>query len=193
MNSLTGKWVHTQKGDKRKSRWVVRGFQQQNVDINKLYAAVVSIDTLRAVLAILDYVDFEIDTVDIISAFLNGELEPDDNIFVYPPEGYQGDSTKVLKLNRSLYGLKQAPRYFNKKIDSWLKSVGFVASSADTCLYIRKQGENTIILMIHVDDQLIALNDRQHLNEFKSMLNSEFKCKDNGPISNFLGMEITRD
>ena len=27
MNILTGKWVHTQKGDKKKSRWVARGFQ----------------------------------------------------------------------------------------------------------------------------------------------------------------------
>ena len=25
------------------------------------------------------------------------------------------------------------------------------------------------------------------------MLNKKFECKDNGPISNFLGMEITRD
>ena len=75
-------------------------------------------DTLRAVLAILNYVDFKIDLVDIISAFFNEDLEPDDNIFSYPPEGYQGDSFKVLKLNKSLYGSKQAPRYFNKKIDA---------------------------------------------------------------------------
>ena len=126
------KWVYTQKGDKRKSTWVVRGFQQRNVDITKIFAAVVNKDTLHAVLAILNYIDFEIDSVDIISAFLKGELEPDDNIFVFPPEGYQGDTTKVLKLIKSLYGLKQAPRYFNKKIDSWLKSVVFVASKADT-------------------------------------------------------------
>ena len=150
-------------------------------------------DTLRAVLAILNYIDFEIDSVDIISASLNGELEPDDNIFVYPPEGYKEDSSKVLKLNKSLYGLKQAPRYFNKRIDSWLKSVGFITSTADTCLYTRKQGEDTIILMIHVDDQIIASNDQQHLNDFKSLLNKEFECQDNGSIANFLGMEISRD
>jgi hypothetical protein len=45
--------------------------------------------------------------------------------------------------------------------------------------------------MIHVDDQLIASNNR--LDAFKRLLNKEFECKDNGPISNFLGMEITRD
>lgn len=47
--------------------------------------------------------------------------------------------------------------------------------------------------MNHVNDQLIASNNRQHLDEFKSLLNKEFECKDNGPIVNFLGMEITRD
>lgn len=73
------------------------------------------------------------------------------------------------------------------KIDRWLKSVGFVA-----CLYIRKQGEVCIILMIHVADQLIASNNRQHVDSFKQLLNKEFECKDNGPISQFLG-KITRD
>ena len=193
MNILTGKWVHTRKRGQKKVEMSGEGFQQRNVNINKLFAAVVNKDTLRAVLAILAHIDFEINSVDIVLAVLNGELEPDDNIFLYPPEGYQGDSTKVLKLNKSLYGLQQAPRYLNKKIESWLKSVEFVASQADTCLYIRKQGENTIILIINVDDRLIASNNRQHLKEFKSLLNKEFECKDNGPISNFLGMEITRD
>ena len=47
--------------------------------------------------------------------------------------------------------------------------------------------------MILVDDQLIASNDGQHLDDFKSLLNKEFECKDNGPISTFLGMEISRD
>ena len=51
MNVLTGKWVHTQKGDKRKSNWVACDFRQRNVDNNKLFAAVINKDTLRAVLA----------------------------------------------------------------------------------------------------------------------------------------------
>lgn len=51
------KEVHTLKGNKRKLRWVARGSQQWNVDINKLFAAVVNKDTLRAVLAILNYID----------------------------------------------------------------------------------------------------------------------------------------
>ena len=37
MSILTGR-VH------RRSRWVTRGFQRQNVDINKLFAAVVNKD-----------------------------------------------------------------------------------------------------------------------------------------------------
>lgn len=103
MNALSEKWVHTQKGDKRKSRWVARGFEQRNVNVNKLFAGVINKDTLRVVLAILNQIDFEIDSVDIVSAFLNGDLAPDDNIFVHPPQGYAGDTSKVLKLNKSVF------------------------------------------------------------------------------------------
>jgi hypothetical protein len=127
MNVLCGKWVHTQKGEKRKARWVARGFEQRNVDIKRLFAAVINKDTLRAVLAISTRINYEIDSVDIVSAFLDGKLEQDNNIFVYPPKGYNGDFLKLLKLNKSLYGLEQAPRYFNKKMDKWLSSAGFTA------------------------------------------------------------------
>lgn len=51
-------WVHTQKEGKRKSRWVARGFEQRNVDLSKFFAAVVNKDTLRAVLAILNVLDY---------------------------------------------------------------------------------------------------------------------------------------
>ena len=155
---------------------------------NKLFTAVVNKDTFRAVLAILNVLDYKIDSVNIISAFLNGELNPSDQIFVKPPYGYNRDTSKVLKLNKSLYGLKQALQYLNKKFNGWLKSIGFCPSSANNCLYTQKQGENCIILMIHVDDQLIASNNRQHLDSFKRLLNKEFECKDNGPILQFLGM-----
>ena len=80
-------------------------------------------------------------------------------------------STKVLRLNPCMVQSRH-------QINLWLKSVGF-ASTADTCLYIRKQGENTSHSLIN----------RQHLNEFKSLLNKEFECKDNGPIASFLGMQ----
>jgi hypothetical protein len=44
-----------------------------------------------------------------------------------------------------------------------------------------------------VDDQLIASNNRPHLDEFKRQLNDMFECSDSGPANYFLGFSITRD
>ena len=49
------------------------------------------------------------------------------------------------------------------------------------------------MLSVHVDDQLIACDQRSVLNDFKRSLNSEFECKDSGPVSYFLGFNVIRD
>ena len=53
-----------------------RAALNNKMSIKELFAAVVNKDTLRGVLAILAYVYFDIVSVDIISAFLNGDLQP---------------------------------------------------------------------------------------------------------------------
>ena len=110
-----------------------------------------------------------------------------------PPEGSGIGPDKVLRLNKTLYGLKQSPRCFNNKLDKWLRSQDLVPSIADPCLYIRRHGEDVLLLSVHVDDQLIAGNSRTTLDEFKAKLNKEFECTDGGEANYFLGMNIHRD
>ena len=169
--------------------WKAR--QIEGLHYNKLHAAVAHKDTIRVFLLIVNRFDLECDQVDIVSAFLNGKLE--ETIYVHPP-GLSGiPKGKVLTLKKSLNGLKQSPRCFNKKFHSWLKSVGFTVAKADPCLYIQRKGGNLIILSIHIDDQLIASNNRPALDGFKRQLNNEFECKDFGPANHFLGFDIHRD
>jgi hypothetical protein len=49
------------------------------------------------------------------------------------------------------------------------------------------------ILTVHVNDQLIASNNCAALDKFKLQPNSEFECKDIGPVQHFLGFDIHRD
>ena len=49
------------------------------------------------------------------------------------------------------------------------------------------------MLILHVDDILLAGNDKQKLEEIREKLSLVFKMKDLGEPDNFLGMRIIRD
>ena len=98
-----------------KARWVAKGFKQiEGLHYGELHTAVAHKDTIRVFLSIVNRFDPEYDQVNIVSAFLNGELE--ETVYVHPPELSGIPKGKVLLLKKSLYGLKQSPRCFNKKL-----------------------------------------------------------------------------
>ena len=87
-----------------------------------------------------------IDHMDVVTAFLNPEVD-DPDLFMEIPDGWDsGDVSEsgpsiaagsIARLNKALYGLKQAPRLWYKDIDGFLvKSLNFTQSNADPNLYI---------------------------------------------------------
>lgn len=200
MRVVGARWVYTRKIDGStglpstyKARWVAKGFSQiEGIDYNELYAAVAHKDTIRVFLSLVNYFDLECDQVDIVAAFLNGNLQ--ETIYMDPPEGSELSNNKVLQLRKSIYGLKQSPRCFNKAFDKWLKEQNFKVAKADSCLYTRvSPNGDFIMLSIHVDDQLIASNNRPALDKFKQQLNAQFECADSGAVGYFLGFNVHRN
>ena len=49
-----------------------------------------------------------------------------------------------------------------------------------------------MILLVYVDDVLIACNDKAEVDKFKVMLDDKFKLKDLGNLKYFLGLEVAR-
>ena len=78
---------------------------------------------------------WKIHQMDVKTAFLNGVVE--EEVYVEQPLGFEthDKETHVCKLNKSMYGLKQAPRTWYDRIDSFLSSLGFTKSKADSSLY----------------------------------------------------------
>ena len=66
--------------------------------------------SIRILLAVAAYHDYEIWEMDVKTAFLNGDLAED--IYMQQPQGFivAGQENMECKLNRSIYGLKQASR-----------------------------------------------------------------------------------
>ena len=96
---------------RHKARLVIKGYQQvEGVDFDQTFAPVSRQQTFRMLIACAAGQDWEIDQMDVVTAFLNGTLE-DSEVYMEQPEGYETkDKDMICHLLKALYGLKQAPR-----------------------------------------------------------------------------------
>ena len=87
-----------------------KGFRQvQGVDYDETFSPVAKLKSIRIMLAIAAFYDYEICQMDVKTAFLKEEL------YMMQPEGFLDpkNADKVCKLQRSIYGLVQASRSWN--------------------------------------------------------------------------------
>lgn len=97
----------------------------------------------------------------------------------------------VCKLLKSLYWLRQAPRQWFSKLLETLLRLGYIQSKTDYSLFTKSTGDSITLVLIYIDDLLISGNAPAEIEYLKIMLNQTFHIKDLGPISYFLGLEIT--
>jgi hypothetical protein len=86
-------------------------------------------ESLRILLAIAAYEDLEIHQMDVITAYLAGDLQ--EEIYMGPPPGLPGTPRKVCRLKKGLYGLKQSARIWNQRIAKELKESGMIITNSD--------------------------------------------------------------
>ncbi|KAL2234657.1 UNVERIFIED_CONTAM: Retrovirus-related Pol polyprotein from transposon TNT 1-94 [Sesamum indicum] len=195
--ALQNRWVYRVKkesdGKKRyKARFVVKGFQKRyGIDFTDIFTPVVKLTTILLVLSMVATDNLELQQMDGKTAFLHGDLE--EEICMVQPEGYNGDDQEVCRLKKSLYGLKQAPRQWYRKFDNFMLEIGFSRCNADHCCYVKRFDEFFIILLLYVDDMLIAGSNVKEINRLKDQLSRKFDMKDLGEATQILGMKITRD
>ena len=116
---------------------------------------------------------WKIHQMDIKTAFLNGVAK--EEVYVEKPLSFETHDREyhVCILKKALYGLKQAPRTWYDRIDSFLSSLGFTKSKADSNLYYKVEEGNPMILLQYVDvlfmtgeDGLIVDTKRKLAAEF---------------------------
>ncbi|CAM8884628.1 unnamed protein product [Rhodiola kirilowii] len=172
-----------------KASLVDKGFtKKEGIDFNEIFAPVVKYKTMRLLIAMAAVYDWEIEQMDVKTAFLHGDLE--ETIYMNLPVGFIDKNSPdfVCLLNKLIYGLKQSPRQWNKKFDSCMLTLGFTRSRYDTCMYMKVgKSDSHILGLLYVDDillmshSIIAIAD---VKELKKLFDKAQKI---------LGMKIIRN
>ncbi|GJY33235.1 putative RNA-directed DNA polymerase [Tanacetum coccineum] len=174
--------------------WLSKGLYSKPMVINiGNLLTIAKIKSIRIMLAIAAFHDYEIWQMDVKTAFLNGKLTKD--VFMAQPEGFENAKypKRVCKLQKAIYGLKQASRSWNLYFHEKVKQFGFSRSEDESCIYIKVSGSVVVFLVLYVDDILLIGNDIPTLQSVKDWLGKCFAMKDMGDATYILGIKIYRD
>ncbi|OJT15351.1 Retrovirus-related Pol polyprotein from transposon TNT 1-94, partial [Trametes pubescens] len=152
--------------------------------------------SIRVALAFAARHDFEVHQVDVKSAYLNGEFEDNEVIWMAVPPGSNltNDKTLVLRLLRPLYGLKQSARHWHKKLLHVLcEKLRMAQSDVDQAVFYRAEGTDLIVIVVHVDDLTVVTATVALVVEVKAKLREAFDISDKGEIHFILGFAVLRD
>ncbi|CDO74894.1 hypothetical protein BN946_scf184988.g1, partial [Trametes cinnabarina] len=181
---VANRWVYDIKHDGRyKARLVAKGFTQVwGEDYHETFSPVARFESIRYLLAHAALEDWDIESMDVKTAFLNGDLE--EEIYMEQPEGWvvRGKEDYVCLLKKAIYGLKQASRQWNLKIHKSLLDLGFTRTYSDAGVYVywRQGGDKVTLVVLYVDDLLLLGDDRKHIKQIKDALKKQYKMTDLG-------------
>ena len=197
--AVGSRWVfrvkhHSDGGVERyKCRLVAKGYSQlYGADYDETFSPVVRFSSILTLLSFAIQNNLHVHQMDVVTAFLNGQLE--EEIYMEQPEGYikPGQEHLVCKLKKSIYGLKQSPRCWSKAFTEFMMEIGFKQSTSDPCVFVRSKKELEI-LAVYVDDLILITESTESMNELKVSLKERYKMKDMGELSYILGISVIQD
>jgi hypothetical protein len=195
--ALHSGWVFVKKThtdgslDKYKARLVAKGYRQvKGIDYDEVFAPVASITAIRLTMSIAVHLNMKLSTIDVSSAYLYATL--DKEIYLNPPEGWNGAKGKVLPLLKGLYGLKQSGRLWYHELKQFMESQGLMQNRFEPALYSKRNDNQFLIACTYVDDILIAYSHEDELSNFLNNMERAFKIK-TGNASELLNISINHD
>ena len=124
--------------DRYKAKLVAHSFMQTfGINYEKTFSPTLQHESLRMLISLATYYDFEIEQMDVPNAYLKGTLE--EKIYMEIREGLTlppGTKDCVLRFKKSLYGLKQSGWEWNKRILQFLNFIGYKAITSDICIFV---------------------------------------------------------
>lgn len=195
-----------------KGRLVANGKHQpfSTFDSTSINSPTVRASTVKLVLNITAFRDYELKTVDIKSAFLRSPIDSEVyvklNSSILPAllavapdyKKYVRNGSIVVRLRKALYGLCQSPLLWHKHLSATLSQIGLSQSINDPCLYYvsdpGKLGFDALITT-HVDDLLISTSSTFGMNHIIDALRkvyTDITVSDDGNSMDYLGTNLVR-
>ena len=226
---IQGRWVYRTKTNqdgkitKYKSRWVVKGFQQEEgFSFTDTFACVVKPMSYKILFSIAASQNLEIEQMDVKTAFLNSPIR--EEVYVEQPHGFELTNLTeetLLKdeLNKPQINVTHETFTFPRN----KKSKANLVCKLERALYGLKQAprawyetlsaflqkinliplksdyavfvnhNRSLFIAVYVDDILIFGKNRNEIQKVKNVLQQNFDMTDMGKAHIYLGMQITRD
>ena len=178
------RWVITQKtvddGSKLvKARLVARGFEEDTSSI-RTDSPTVSKENIRLISTIAVANGWNVHSIDVRSAFLQG-FQIDREVYVVPPPE-AGVHKKLWKLNKTIYGLCDASRAWYLRSSEEIIEKGAIRSKYDNAVFYKRDGSNLLgIVCSHVDDFFYNGSQSFHdsvINHLRSTFSLSQECFD---------------
>ena len=131
----------------------------------------------------------KVNMADVVKAFTIAKL--DEIVYVEQPHGFV-ESGKVCRLNQALEGTKQAGHLWQQLLIKVLLELGMTQSTTDPCLFYKRDGQDSLYLVVWVDDMLCASSSQKVFDDFFEL----FKAKINSTrddSSTFIGIKVIID
>lgn len=194
--TVSSKWVFVEKTNiggqviKRKSRFVVRGFtQEEGVDFTDTFAPTAKFTSLMIIMSMAVKNRWPIQGFDVVSAYPHSPI--DETIYVQPPEGYKTRIPgAVLLLKRALYGTKQAARCWWKYFSTVLAGMGCRYCVNDQSLYVLRYKKDIVLIWIPVDDGAVCVLSREIVNYVRESLLKAFDITWTDRLEQIVGINI---
>ena len=190
---ISTRWVLNDESGKQKARLVARGFEEEPLDMTERVSPTCRKESLRILFSISASMAWNLKSLDIASAFLQGK--PIDRlVYLYPPKEFIKPGM-IWKLNKCVYGLSDAAKMWYKNVKEKSENAGLTKCLFDDSLFFQRSPSHDVegLMTVHVDDFIYA-----GTNKFESAIDGgilqsvEVKNHDTNSFS-YLGLQVEQD